>query len=247
MGSAMGKRSRAAGFVVAAVVVGVLLGVVAVAPAMAADLDTTSLTARAGASTVTYGGGTVISAVLMDTTEDMAVGGEYVRVEQSASNTGPWSLLYIVTTNAGAYYTGTYAASVVPPQTTYYRFVYPGPGVFPGAGTYAAATSNVLKVGVKPVLGKPSCPSRIEQNHWFTLKGTVRPGASGGPAVTITAYRYRGKKWVSYATYSAKVVGTRYSHRIKIRSEGRFKFRASTRTSAQFVGVKSNYSGVLST
>ena len=238
MGSATGKGSRVARFIVVAAAV-VILGLLLVAPAMA--LDATSLTATARPTTVTFGQGVMISAVLMDTAQDMAVGGEWVRVEQSASNTGPWSLLYSVTADAGAYYyyTGTYIAAVLPVQRTFYRFVYPGSGI------YAGATSNVLKVLVKPLLGRSTCPSKVMRYQSFTVKGRVRPGAPAAPAVRIQVYRHKGSKWVSYATHSAKVTGTQYSHRFKIAVKGTFKFRAIVSSSAEFVGVKSMYSRVL--
>ena len=62
-------------------------------------------------------------------------------MESATSTGGPWSLVQTVT-NDGT--TGNYSLAVVPPRTTYYRFVYEG------TGTYAAVTSNVLTVNVTP-------------------------------------------------------------------------------------------------
>ncbi len=236
MGSARGSKSKAARFIMVAAAV-VILGLLLVSPAMA--LDATALTATTRPATVTYGHGAILSAVLMDTAQDMAVGGEWVSVEQSASKTGPWSLLYTVTTGAGAYYTGTYTAAVLPVQRTFYRFVYPGSGI------YAGATSNVLKVLVKPLLGRPTCPRNVERQQSFTVRGRVKPGASAGPSVRINVYQHKGGKWMRYATHIAKVTGARYSRRFKIAVRGRFQFRAIVRTSERFVGVKSRYSEVL--
>jgi hypothetical protein len=247
MGSTRRYGSRAAklAFMAAAVV---LLGVLMAAPAMAVPLKTTSLTATANTTTVTYGHGAIVNAVLTDTsvTPAVPVGGEWVRVEQSASASGPWSLLYVVTASSGASYSGTYAAAVLPLQTTYYEFVYEGAGgMFPTAGIYAGSTSNVLKVAVKPVLGRPSCPSMVKKNHSFTVKGSVMPGSPAGPAVKIKVYRLKGTKWATYKTYTARVSGIKYSHRMKIAAKGMFKFRAFVYTSSQFAGTHSSLSKML--
>ena len=139
MESAMGKRSGARLAVVIAAAV--LLMLLLAAPAMAAPFAT-SLVASPSQSTVGAGDGLTISAVLTDTDNTLPVSGEVVRVEQAASSGGPWTLLDYADTGGPV---GTYSLEVFPAEPTYYRFV------FDGTETYAAATSNVLSVGVTGV------------------------------------------------------------------------------------------------
>jgi hypothetical protein len=209
------------------------------APAMAVR-DATSLTATAGAATVTYGGGTMITGVLRDTDQGAAVGGEWVRVEQSPDGENPWALLYLVTSETGPYATGDYSAAVLPAQTTVYRFVYEGTAL-----TYFPSTSNYLTIAVKPALGKPTCPSKIRKNKQLTVKGSVKPGAPTGPTVKIKAYRLKNGSWVDYKTYAATVSGTTASAKIKISQTGKFKFKTSTAASASFASALSSYSSQL--
>jgi len=164
-------------------------------------------------------------------------GGQTLRVEQATSGSGPWSLVKAVT-NTGA--TGDYSLAVTPLQTTYYRFV------FDAAGPYLTSTSNVLTVQVKPVLSTPTGPTSIKKNKSFTVKGTVQPGAPGGPSVKIQIYRKHDGKWSKYkSAYSTTRSGTKYSAKLKINATGKFKFKATIATSSQFVGVTSSYSKVL--
>ena len=140
MESAMGKRSGAKLAVVIAAAV--LLLLLLAAPAMAAPFAT-SLVASPSLSTVALGDSLTISATLTDTDNALPVGGETVRVEQATSDSGPWSLTDLVTTDVT---TGVASYDVILTQTTYYRFVYaPEP-----VDTYSASTSNVLTVLVTP-------------------------------------------------------------------------------------------------
>jgi hypothetical protein len=138
MESAMGKRCGARLAVVIAAAV--LLVLLVAAPAMAAPAAT-SLVASPSLSTVALGDTLTISATLTDTGSTLPVGGETVRVEQATSNSGPWSLTDLVSTDDT---TGVASYDAILTQTTYFRFV------FEGTGTYAAATSNVLTVLVTP-------------------------------------------------------------------------------------------------
>ena len=197
----------------------------------------TSLTASPGEATVTVGGSQTLTATLMDTSNSLAVGGAQVRVEKATSTGGPWSLVQTVT-NGGT--TGDYSLAVTPLQTTYYRFVYEG------TATYASATSGTLTVKVQPTLAKPTCPASIKKGKTFTVKGTVQPGAPGGPVVKVQTYRKVNGAWSKYkSAYSTSRSGTNYSVKIKIKATGKFKFKATVATSATFVGVTSSYSKVL--
>jgi hypothetical protein len=237
MESAKGKRSGARLTVVIAAAVGLML--LLAAPAMAAPFAT-SLTASPTKTMVNFGDSPTISAILMDTVNTVAVGGEVVRVEKATSSTGPWSLLDFVTSDSGPYATGEYSLEVLPVRTTYYRFV------FEGTTTYAAITSNVVTVKVKPVLGTPTCPSSVKKNKSFTVKGSVQPGAPNGPGVKIRIYHRHNGAFSKYKTaYSTTRSGTRYSVSIKIKDTGRYKFIAITATSAKFVAATSAASRML--
>ena len=119
-----------------------------------------------------------------------AVGGLWVDFAQATTDSGPYEVVYKVTSPAGPYATGVgeYSIAVMPMQTTYYRFQWEG-----DANYQAADPSDVVPVQVKPSLGKPSCPSSVKKSgHKFTVSGSVKPGAAVSPAVKIKAYRYNG-------------------------------------------------------
>jgi len=248
MKSAQGKRSHLAMLAVLAAVVLVAMAVLAV-PALAAD-DTAFTAAYANMDVVNYGGGTLITAVLTDTTQGMALGGLFVDVEQStAGASGPWEPLYVLTTGTGAYDTGTYTGPIVPLQNTWYHFV------FEGTSEYAACNSDLLpiEVKVKPLLGRPSCPAKVRHGFKFTVKGTLNPMnpmfAAKTQTVKIKAYKMKKHKWVVFKTYMAtngKYIGyTPYSVRIKLGQKGKYRFNARSIWSAEWASVKTGYSRTL--
>jgi hypothetical protein len=227
---------------VAVVMIAVVL--LAAAPALAAP-RATSLTPTAGAGVLTFGGGTTISATLWDTSADVAVGGQDLRVEQSTSGaTGPWSLLYVITSPDGPYATGVYSGPVVPVQNTWYRFV------FNGTLEFAPITSDTLTITVKPWLGKPTCPSSVKHGKSFTVKGSLKPRfPAGAKTVTVKAYRYKGNKWVFYKDYSAKNYDykgyTQYKVNIKLSTKGTYRFKGTTKATAEWAAGASANSGKL--
>jgi hypothetical protein len=243
MGKSQRKRSYLTRLAVTAAAVLIVVGVLAV-PALAAPHGT-HLDAHANNTLLTYGGGTIISAVLMDTTDVVALGGQWVRVEQATSAAGPWELLYLVTTDSGAYYTGTYSAAVLPAQNTWYRFV------FEATSAYATSTSNTLAIQVKPLLGKPGCPSSIKHGKTFTVRGTLKPAfAAGAKTVKVKAYKLNShKRWVFYQTFTAKNFDfkgyTQYRATVKLTKTGRYRFRAQTAKTAHWAAAKSSYSRTL--
>lgn len=248
MKSAQGKRSHLATLVVMAAVVLVAVAVLAVPAAATPPPNTTEFTsAYANSAVLKYGGGTLISAVLTDTTEGMALGGLFVDVEQStASASGPWESLYILTTGTGPYDTGTYSGPVVPVQNTWYHFV------FEGTSAYAASNSDArpIEVKVKPLLGRPSCPAKIKHGKKFTVKGTLNPlFSAGAKTVKIKAYKLKKHKWVMLRTYVAtngQYKGyTPYSIRIKLGKKGKYRFNARTAKSVEWAAVKTGYSRTL--
>ena len=231
---ARGKHSRTArlAVVVAAVVV---LAAVLVAPALAAT--PTSWTVSPTSKTITYGQGVTLNGTLMS--NGVAVGGLWVDFAQAMTEGGSYEVLYKVTTSDSAYYSGTYSVAVMPLQTMYYRFQWAGDSI------YADSNSDVIPVSVKPSLGKPTYPSSVKSGHKFTVSGSVKPGAPTGPAVKVKAYRYNGHGYVNYKTYSTSVSGTTYKASIKISKTGKYKFKATTGSSAQFVANETSLGAVL--
>jgi hypothetical protein len=240
----MTKRARLAVLLLLAAVV-LTVGILG-APG-AASAAPTSLTASSLKSTVTWGGFTILTGTLMDTTTPLspiALGGQLVRVEWSLTDLPPWTLLATVTTDSAQYYTGQYAVVVYPKTPTWYRFNYLG------SIGYDAALSNDLLIHVRPALGVPKVPSSAKVNKLFTISGTLKPRfPAGQKTVKLTAYRHKGKKWVSYKTYRAVNANsgsyTRYSLTLKISQTGRYRFTARTAATATFSPATSRTSTTL--
>ena len=228
-------RSRLARLLLLAALM-LVIGVLAVPGVAGAAPNATSLTATSLYSTITWGGYSILTGTLMDTTSGTALGGQMLRVEWSPTGAPlSWTLLATVTAETGSpqYNTGQYAAVVYPTALTVYRFIFP---LSPG---YDAASSNYLTIHVKPALGVPKVPSSAKVNHSFTVSGTLKPHfPAGEKTVKLSAYRYNGSKWVSYKTYMAVNADngsyTKYSLSLKISQKGKYRFKASTAATAQF-------------
>jgi hypothetical protein len=236
MRGAISRHGLGRGLALVAVTAALL--VLLASAALAAPPATTWQVSPSSAA-ITYGGGVILNGTM--TSGQAAVGGKWVEFQQGTTAAGSFQVLYMVTTPEGPYATGQYSVAVMPAQTTYYRFSWPGDA------DYAASVSDVVPVLVKPSLGKPSCPSSAKKDKKFTVQGSVKPGAPGGPAVRIKSYRKKNNgSWVGYKTYSAKVSGTQYSSKFAIGDAGTFKFKASTADSATFSAALSAYSAVIS-
>jgi len=228
-------RSRLARLLLLAALM-LVIGVLAVpGVAGAAPNHTTSLTAKSMNSTITWGRYTILTATLMDTTTTTALGGQFVDVEWSPTGlSGSWKLLATVTTDSSQYTTGQYAMVVYPTMKTYYRFLYLG-----GGGYAPADPSETLVILVRPALGVPKVPSSAKVNKSFTVSGSLKPHfPAGDKTVKLTAYRYKGSKWVEYKSYKAINADngsyTKYSLSLKISQKGKYRFKASTAATAQF-------------
>jgi hypothetical protein len=199
------------------------------APAPAAPVASTSITASAGADTLTYGAGTTLSATLWDVDGDVALGGLILKVEQAtASETGPWTTLYWLTAPSGPYATGVYTGPVIPAQTTWYRFV------FEGTPEYAATTGTALRIAVRPDLGRPYSTLQVKRGKRFLVRGSLKPQfPAGDRTVTLTAYRWVGRTWVKYKSYRATnfdaKANTQYKRTLAIGKKGSYRFKASTK------------------
>jgi hypothetical protein len=215
----------------------VLLLAALAAPALAAPAPTT-WTVSPESKTLTYGQCVMLNGTLMS--EGAAISGLWVDFAQATTRAGSYEILYKITSPAGPYATGTYSIPVMPLQTTYYRFDWPGDA------TYPAASSDVIPVQVKPSLGKPSCPATVKRNKKFTVKGSVKPGQGVVPPVKIKSYKQKSNgAFVSGKIYTAKVTGTQYSVSIKLSATGKYKFKATTGATAEFAVGSSAYSRIL--
>jgi hypothetical protein len=218
-----------------AIAILVALMVVLSAPALAAPAPT-SWTVSPASKIITYGQGVTLNGTLMS--NGAAVAGLWVDVAQATTSNGSYAVMWRVTAPDGPYATGTYSIAVMPLQTTYYRFQWAGDS------TYGPSNSDAIPVQVKPSLGKPTCPSSVKSGHKFTVSGSVKPGAPTGPTVHIKAYRYNGHDYYSYKTYDTTISGTTYKASIKISKTGKYKFKATTGSSARFAANESSFSSV---
>ena len=226
MGLTTTRRKREVRLLLAMVALSV--GLLAV-PAVAGAATSTSLNASSNKSTITWGGNAILTAILMDTDSDTALGGQWVWVERSSTgSSASWIQFAQVTTGEGEYDTGQYTQIVSPTQKRYYRFTYPGDG------TYAAAPpSQTLVIAVRPALGVPRVPTLARVSRSFTVWGTLKPHfPARARTVTLTAYRYNGRSWSRFGTYRATNVNsgeyTKYARTLKITKRGKYRFTAST-------------------
>lgn len=217
------------------------------APALAGAAPApTQITARAQSSTVTWGSQTVVTGTLMDTASITALGGQWLRVEWSATGApASWTLFSTVTTETDAQYsTGQYAQVVQPRRLTYYRFV------FPGTAQYAAAVSNTLMIKVRPALGRPLVRKVVNRGQLFRVQGTLKPRFTAGlKTVKIKVYRYKGRKWVVVKRWAATNVDTarysKYVRKASLSTKGKYRFRAYTRGNATWAAGQSAISRIL--
>lgn len=231
------KKRMARGGLFALLAVGLLL-IISAAPALATPHET-SLAARADQSRISWGASVLVSAVLMDTDATIALGGQSVSLESSADGKSDWAQLAMLTTDEGTYALGQYQTMVRPQKTTYYRFVYAG------TPTYSGSTSNVIRIAVKPLLGRPSVPKSTRVGRRFNVTGTLKPAfRAGAKTVTVRVYRYASKKWRIYRVCSARNVDyrgfTKYSLRLRLTQKGRYRCKAR-------IGASSSYAVVTST
>jgi len=213
----------------------VVLVAVLVAPAVAAPAPTTRQVSSAS-KTTTYGQGVVLNGTLKS--GGVALGGLWVDFAQATTQANSCEGIYKVTTAGGAYSRGTQSIAVMPLQTMYYRFKWPGDS------TYAAGNSDVVPASVKPSLGRPFCPTSAKPGKYFTAKCSVKPSAPTGPAVKIKAYLQRNGSWDLHKSCNATISGNQYSASIKPSHTGKYKFKAVSSSSAAFAAAESGYGSV---
>ena len=115
-----------------------------------------------------------------------------------------------------------------------------------GALVSEDTSSGTFAVRVKPSVGKPAAPSKIKKNKQFKVTGSIVPGQGVGPVVKIQVYKAnKHGTYVLSKTYKASITDTTYSKKLKLGKTGKYKFKATTTTTQQFVSSTSSYSRAL--
>ncbi|NLE21473.1 MAG: hypothetical protein GX624_01635 [Actinobacteria bacterium] len=167
--------------------------------------------------------------------------GQEVRVERATGASGPWTLVTTVTNASGPYYTGTYTYSEKATRTYFWRMV------FDGTAEYGPSTSNWVKIGVVPRLGKPAAPAKAKVKKKFTVKGSLKPRFKAGSRSVKLRWQIRKNgAWKNYKTTWAKVANagsySKYTAKIAVPRAGKFRFYAFAPATAKFVKGTSPFS-----
>jgi len=164
--------------------------------------------------------------------------GQPIAVQAKPAGTSAWKT--VATVNTGT--SGAWSASVSPTKRTQYRAVYGGVPNF-----YEATASGVKTISPKAYLTRPTAPSKVYKNRYFTTTGVFKP-RPGSKSVKIKAYKWSSSKqrYVFVKTYTAKLSKvnsstTRYRARIKFTSRGKWRIRAYTPASTQNAATYSAY------
>ena len=222
----------------------VLVAVAAAAVPAAATPTPTTFTLNAQRPTVDWGATAILNGMLQ-TAENppLPVDQQMVMVMYSASATPPWNMPAdgTITNTATPYSSGEYTYSFKASRNFYWQMS------FAGTVAYAAKDSNIVLVKVKPVIGKPSCPSSIKHGRKFTVSGSLKPRyPSGSRNVSIKAQRYSSGHWRAYKTYTATATNSgaysEYSLRFSISKTGKYRFYATTANTTTLAAGKSAFS-----
>jgi hypothetical protein len=227
----------------AAVIIAIAL--CALLPATAAA-DTSSLTLVASPEVIAYNGSSILTGVLTNTTTSEAVGDRAVIVQGSASGTGPWTNLAVITTVPGTaqYTTGQYTLLVKPVDKTFYQMTFIGDTALDGA------VSNVVSVTPHVYLSKPKVPASVRHGHKFAVVSYIQPRHAAGVKNVAKAkfYRYDGKKWVYKMSKWMKTSNylnfTKLKVRLVIKKTGKWKVRVFAPADSKHAETYSAYSKV---
>jgi hypothetical protein len=219
----------------------VLLVLVAAAPVAAAPAGTAFRVTPQSAEVV-WGTTLILNGVLqVDVAPPLPLDRQVVQVQRSSGPGGPWAAAGTITNEAGPYSSGAYAYSELATATWYWRMR------FAGTGQWAAAVSNVVKVAVSPVLGKPACPKRAVVGSKVRVHGSLKPNfKAGSKSVEVKVQRYSGGRWKAYMTRAARTSDSgsysEYSVKIAFSARGKYRFRAVKPADGAFAEGKSAFS-----
>jgi hypothetical protein len=200
-------------------------------------------------SVVDHGGSTLLTGVLYDSGDPLheaGMGDRPVTVQSAPSAAGPWTNLQTLTTSSVAGSVGTCSMTVRPTASTYYRLRFVA-----GEGSgYGSSLSNLVRLGVRPVLGTPKAPAAVRAGRSFTVYGALSPRfPAGQQSVQIKVYRLKNRHWVSAGLVSATNANsgrtTRYSAKVKLTTKGKYRFRAYTIPTATWAGDTTRLSTTL--
>jgi hypothetical protein len=180
-------------------------------------------------TSVKYGGGSTLRAVLLDGVGE-PMDGE-IRVQRQLTG-GGWMTL---ANSVSRIETGTYSAYVASTVSAYYRLYDSATG----------AVSSSIRVSAPAYLTTPSTPSRVKRNRSFTLSGKVSgvPGLSR--SVKLTVYRKKSATvWVPYTSAVVRVSASSgvvsYRKSLKLRAKGSYRVCATV-ADVHSVWTKSSY------
>jgi len=210
----------------------------------------TRLSIGVGKTIVDYGSSILLTGVLYDSGDplhEVGMGDRLVTVQSASSTMGPWADLKTLTTSSVAGFVGKCTLTVTPTGPTYYRLRFAA-----GANSgYGGSLSFVVRVGVRPVLGKPKVPLSVRAGRSFTVSGTLRPRFPAGKhTVAIKIYRYKNRHWLFTRQVSATNAdsggNTSYRVKVKLSTRGEYRFRAYTAPTVTWAADTTPLSTVLS-
>jgi hypothetical protein len=235
-----GRTGTALLLLLAALVVALALS----APALAKV--STTLTVTAQSTSVNWSSTAILNGILQTTSASpLPVDGEQVLVQYATSADAVlWTTAATVTNAAAPYSSGQYTYSWKAARNYYWRMRYEG------SSQYEGITGNVVYVKVKPVIGKPSCPSKIKAKKKFTVSGSLKPRyAPGSKTVKVNIQISSNHKWKAYKTYKATNANSgsysKYSVKISISKKGKYRFYGTTANTSTLAAGKSAYSRTL--
>lgn len=236
-----GRSGKALLLLLAVLVVGLVLS----AAAFAAPKSTT-LTVTAQSTSVNWSSTAILNGILQTTDNPpLPVDQQQVLVQYATSADAlVWTTAATVTNSAAPYSSGEYTYSWKAARNYYWRMKYDG------GAQWGPATGNVVYVKVKPVIGKPSCPSSIKHGKKFTVSGSLKPKyAAGSKTVTVKVQIYSNKKWKAYKSFKATNANSgtysKYSVKISISKKGKYRFYGTTADTSTLAAGKSAYSRTL--
>ena len=184
-------------------------------------------------SVVTYRSSTLLRGELSDQSVQppVGLGGRDVIVEQTSSINDPssWAPLGTYQTSSQAATLGQFSLKISPEGPTYYRLHY----VKMPLSSYGGVVSEVRKLSVRPLLGKPVAPKSVKARHRFVVSGSLKPRFTRGQkTVTIKVYRYKNHHWVYKTKLSATNVDsgsyTKYRLKKSFSAKGKYRFKATS-------------------
>ncbi len=198
-----------------------------------------SLTAAPRSATVKWSTNAKLGATLSDVESGSPVDGKTLELWRSANKTD-WALVPTAVTGAA----GKYTAAAKTTARTYYQFR------FAGDTTHGACVSEIIRVRVRPALGRPRVPRTVRARARFSVTGSLKPRFSkGAKTVTVKVYRYKSRRWVLIKKLRAVNANSgsysKYTLRLRLSTKGRYRFKATTRSTTAWAASTSSLSRTL--